>query len=218
VSTSASNGCAERTSTTPPLFLRFFAVTAASKRSCQLRRVLERPIPIFYFFRSETPSRIRSRPLGVVPPPGARGANLVTFAVCTQGCVRRSNADAHVYVHVAPSNLGRGRGCLYQTRPRCYPAPGVCSSYFRAAHGRRGPPESEVHGHTGRPQPLILGPKACARATSQFWHTLPAHKCVSIKRCLASQLRGRPTLARNTQPLVECISSPGPSFCPWNRI
>ena len=33
------------------------------------------------FSSSETPSRIRRRPLGVVPRRGARGADLVTFAI-----------------------------------------------------------------------------------------------------------------------------------------
>ena len=63
-----------------------------------------------YFFCSETPSRIRNRPLGVVPPPGGSLArSLVTFAVRAQSCVRRSNVGACVYVHVAPFAPGRGR-------------------------------------------------------------------------------------------------------------
>ena len=79
-----------------------------------------------------------------------------------------------------------------------------------AAHDRRTHPESEVHGRPGRPQQLILGPKACAPATSQFWHTLPAQECASIKRCLASQLRGRPTLARPALRRRHPLSDVGP--------
>ena len=63
----------------------------------------ERPYTDFsIFFRSETPSRIRSRPLGVVPlAGGVTGAELVIFAVSAWVQRGRSNMGVVAHVHVA---------------------------------------------------------------------------------------------------------------------
>ena len=90
-----------------------------------------------------------------------------------------------------------GLSAIYAAaRPEGRRSPPTCGVLPRP-HDRKTHPESEkCMGVRVRPQQLILGPKAFAPATSQFWHRLPAQACASIKCCLASQLRGRPTLAR----------------------
>jgi class 3 adenylate cyclase len=60
-------------------------------------------------------------PSGVVPPPGARGAALVTFAVRAQSCVRRSNvarASTSTLRHSCCSHSVRHRA-LVELRVHC---------------------------------------------------------------------------------------------------
>ena len=128
------------------------------------------------FLRSETPSRFRCRPLGVVPRRGALGAILGTFVIRAQGCVRRTNLGSSSYVHVAPSNLGRGCG-LGPPSPFAARATAICCATSRGAcrssnvsgarqPGQPWPPARRPARRRDRPYRMLLA-KHCRSGTGQ---------------------------------------------------
>ena len=90
-----------------------------------------------FFPQRDTLSHSKPPPRGGPPAGGLAGANLVTFAVRAQSCVRRSNVDTCVYVHVAPSNLDVNAACVRRSTVAARDTAICCATSTCTSRARR---------------------------------------------------------------------------------